>query len=68
MIDQDKTGLFIDMECPECGRTCGNGGYGDDLYCPSCGWKGKMTIYPDDIKAIQEIMRRHKEQNREDAQ
>ena len=34
--------IFMDAECPNCGGNCGNGGRGDTVYCPSCGWKGKI--------------------------
>ena len=59
--------MFADAECPNCGGNCGNGGRGDTFYCPSCGWKGKLEIYPDDIKAIDEIFRKHMEKNKEAA-
>lgn len=41
--EPNMTGLmFVDAECPNCGGNCGNGGYGNIFYCPSCGWKGKL--------------------------
>jgi tRNA(Ile2) C34 agmatinyltransferase TiaS len=57
--------MFADAECPNCGGNCGNGGRGDTFYCPSCGWKGKNEMRPDDIKALDEIFRGHMEKNQE---
>lgn len=57
--------MFVDAECPNCGGNCGNGGYGNTFYCPSCGWKGKIEMRPDDIKALDEIFRGHMEKNKE---
>lgn len=65
MIDQDKPMIFMDAKCPNCGSTCGNSGSGGIFHCCQCGWSGQIGIHPDDIKAVQEIMRRHKERNRE---
>lgn len=57
--------MFADAECPNCGGNCGNGGNGDTFYCPSCRWKGKIEMRPDDIKALDEIFRGHMEKNKE---
>lgn len=57
--------MFIDAECPNCGGNCGNGGRGDIFYCPSCGWKGRIKMHPNDIKALDEIFRKHMEKNKE---
>ena len=61
MIDQ----LFMDCECPNCGRTCGNGGSGNTFCCPHCGWNGKIEIHPDDIKAIQDFIQRARNREKE---
>lgn len=52
--------VFIDQECPRCGRTCGNGGMGMTLHC-SCGWTG--GIDPADQAAILDFWERHKARN-----
>lgn len=49
--------IFMDAECPNCGRNCGNGGRGDIFYCPSCGWKGKIKGAENDMKFIEEYIR-----------
>lgn len=67
MIDQDKPMIFMDSKCPNCGSACGNGGSSDIFHCCWCGWSGHIGIHPDDIKAIEEIMRRHQERNKEAA-
>lgn len=38
-MKEGETIIFIDGICPECGLSCGNGGYGP-LRC-RCGWVGK---------------------------
>lgn len=43
---------FIDGICPECGKSCGNGGRGP-LRC-SCGWKGEV-LSEEAQKAIDEL-------------
>ena len=49
--------MFVDVECPNCGGNCGNGGRGDTFYCPSCGWKGKIKGAENDMKFIEEYIR-----------
>jgi hypothetical protein len=49
--------IFMDAECPNCGGNCGNGGPGDTVYCPSCGWKGKIKGAENDMKFIEEYIR-----------
>ena len=49
--------IFMDAECPNCGGNCGNGGRGDTVYCPSCGWKGKIKGAENDMKFIEEYIR-----------
>lgn len=65
MIDRDKPQLFIDMECPRCGHTCGNGGHGGEVLCSACGWTRKIEIHPDDIKAVEGVIQQYKERNKE---
>ena len=45
--------IFVDGICPECGRSCGNGGYGP-LRC-SCGWVGKTVFSKELQSAIDEM-------------
>lgn len=49
--------MFFDMECPLCGRTCGNGGSGFTVRC-SCGWTGGLD--PRDEAAIIAFWKRAK--------
>ncbi|MEL4859811.1 hypothetical protein AAEU42_01015 [Pseudoflavonifractor phocaeensis] len=62
MDKMDKPLVFMDGICPKCGNMCGNRGAGDILRC-SCGWSGKMD--EKDTKALSELIRRHKERNKE---
>ena len=59
--------IFADATCPRCGGLCGNGGHGNTFYCPSCGWKGVIEMHPDDVKAIEEVIRRNLERRKEPA-
>ena len=59
--------IFLDIACPICGKIIGNGGIGNDAYCPSCGYAGTIRLDKRDIEALNEIIQRHLEQNREDA-
>lgn len=54
--------LFVDVKCPRCGQTCGNGGAGIEVTC-SCGWTGKLNS--EDEKVLAEFFRRHQEKNNE---
>lgn len=56
--------IFADAECPQCGGLCGNGGHGDTFYCPSCGRKGAIEMHPDDVKAIEDIIRKYMERDK----
>lgn len=59
--------IFLDITCPRCGQTIGNGGIGDDVFCPLCGYAGTIRLDERDIKALNEIIQRHLKQNREEA-
>lgn len=52
--------MFLDRECPRCGRRCGNGGSGFTVRCV-CGWVGSLS--PEDEAVISEIIERHKRRN-----
>lgn len=57
---------FLDITCPCCGKTCGNGGKGDDAFCPLCGYAGVIRLSEEDVKFLSETYQRHVERNRED--
>lgn len=58
--------IFLDITCPRCGQTRGNGGIGDDAFCPLCGYAGTIRLDDRDIEALNEIYQQHLERNREE--
>lgn len=50
---KDEPIIFIDGICPECGGSCGNGGWGP-LRC-RCGWVGNEQISPELQDAISDL-------------
>ena len=54
--------MFLDRECPRCGRRCGNGGSGFTVRC-MCGWAGGLS--PEDEAHMLEFIERHKQRNGE---
>ncbi len=65
MESTQKYDLFIDIACPRCGCTMGNGGQGDIFTCPGCGWHGKAEIDPSDIALANQIIREHRERQKQ---
>lgn len=57
--------MFLDIRCPRCGQISGNGGIGDDVFCPLCGYSGTIRLDEHDIKILNEIYQQHLGRNRE---
>lgn len=53
--------LFLDWQCPLCGRYCGNG---VTARC-TCGWRGELD--PEDVKRIAEFLERAKKRDQDAA-
>ena len=49
-----NSSMFIDCECPKCGKLAGNNGHGDICRC-SCGWQSE-GISEHDRKLIEETI------------
>lgn len=58
--------VFLDITCPRCGNTRGNGGIGDDAFCPLCGYAGVIRLSEEDVKFLNKAYQRHLERNREE--
>ncbi len=58
--------VFLDITCPRCGHIRGNGGIGDDAFCPLCGHAGVIHLSGEDMKFLSEAYQRHLERNQKE--
>lgn len=59
--------FFLDIQCPVCGKTCGNGGTGNVFRC-QCGHVGDGGLSEADIKLIKGFYQRHLKKNKGNSQ